>query len=123
MVAQLWMVFRSCWSVLSVCLARVSLIDTCSTYFQMDVFAEAHWRSLIIIKNRIGPSLFPWGTPTVIGCHPEKTLLNLTRCLRSVRKLIIHGVRHLLTPIRISFSLRTLYPIRSKALEKSKKQI
>ena len=118
MVAQLWMVFRSCWRVLSACLSRVPLIDTSSTYFQVDVSAEAHWRSLIIIENRIGLSLVPCGTPAVIGCHSEKTLLNLTRCLRSVRKLIIYGIRHLLTPIRISFPIRALYPIRIASFRK-----
>ena len=98
--------------------------DTSSTYFQIQDSGSEILKFLIITKNNIGPSFVPWGTPAFIGSQWEIEPANLTRCRRLWldRKLIIHGIKDVWTPKSRSFSVSTLYPIRSKALEKSRKQ-
>ena len=91
----------------------------------INVFANTRfriWDLLIIIKNNIGPSFVPWGTPAFIGSQWEIAPANLTRCQWLDRKLIIHGIKDVRTPKSRSFPISTLYPIRLKALEKSRKQ-
>ena len=56
-------------------------------------------KSLIMMRNRIGPSLVPWGTPALTGSQSGNAYPIFTRCLQSERKLMIHGIRHRLTPI------------------------
>ena len=51
-------------------------------------------KSLIIMENKIGPSLVPWGTPALTKNHSESDCPILKRCLRFERKLIIYGIRH-----------------------------
>ena len=89
--------------------------DTSSTYFQVQDSGSEILKLLIIIKNNIGPSFVPWGTPAFIGSQPEIEPANLTCCRRLDRKLIIHGIKVVRTPKSRSISISTLYP---KALEK-----
>ena len=60
--------------------------------------------------------------PAVIGSQTEVKPANLTHCRWLVRKLIIHSIEYVETPKSRSFSKSTLYPMWSKALEKSRKQ-
>ena len=58
-------------------------------------------------KNRIGPSLVPWGTPAFTGNQLEIVSPSLTRWRRFERKLIIYGISDLLTPrLLVLLSLR-----------------
>ena len=50
------------------------------------------------MRNKIGPSLVPWGTPALIGSQSENASPILTPCLQVERKLMIYGIRHRLTP-------------------------
>ena len=104
-------------------LDRPSERVTSSTNFQMPDFPELHCKSLTIIKNRIGPNFVPWGTPALAGSQIETASPSLTHCLRPDRKLTIHGIKDRLTPMSISFWIRILWPIRSKAFEKSKRHM
>ena len=65
-------------------------------------------KSLIMMRNRIGPSLVPWGTPALTDSQSENASSIFTRCLRSERKLMIHGIRHRRTPKSTSFLISTL---------------
>ena len=78
-------------------------MDTSFMNFQVPVFlGDGIFRSLIIIKNKIGPNFVPCGTPAVTANQSEEAPPSLTHCLRLDRKLIIHGIRERLTPISIS---------------------
>ena len=96
--------------------------DKSSSYFQVRDSGSGIFKLLIITRNNIGPSFVPWGTPAVIGSQSEVEPANLTRCRRLVKKLIIHGIKYVRTPKSRNISDNTLYPMRSKALDKSKKQ-
>ena len=96
--------------------------DTSSTYFQVRDSGSGIFKLSIITRNNIGPSFVPWGRPAVIGSQSEVEPANLTRCRRLVRKLIIHGIKYVRTPKSRNISNNTLYPMRSKFLEKSKEQ-
>ena len=89
--------------------------DTSSTYFQVRDSGSGIFKLLIITRNNIG-------TISVIGSQSEVEPANLTRCRRLVKKLIIHGIKYVRTPKSRNISDNTLYPMRSKALDKSKKQ-
>ena len=115
-------VSRLVWMVELRFLTRPSDNDTSSTYFQVQDSGSGIFKLLIITRNNIGPSFVPWGTPAVIGSQSEIAPSNLTRCRRLDRKLIIHGIKDVRTPKSRSFSISTLFPMRSKALEKSRKQ-
>ena len=67
-------------------------------------------KSLIMMKNRIGPSVVPWGTPALTGSQSENASPIFTRCLRSERKLMImmNGIRYRRTPKSTSFLISTL---------------
>ena len=93
-----------------------------STNFQIFVACVFTSRSFIIAKNRIGPSLVPWGTPAFIGNQSDVFPPSLTRCRRLVRKLIIQGNKDDLTPRSNNFNISKLCPIRSNAFSKSRKQ-
>ena len=69
----------------------------------MSDFPELDCISLIIIKNRIGPNLVPWGTPALTGSQRVTTSPSLTHCLRPDKKLATQGNRDLLTPMSTSF--------------------
>ena len=99
-----------------------SASDTSSTYFQVRDSRSGIFKLLIITRNNIWPSFVPWGTPAVIGSQSEVEPANLTLCRRLVRKLIIHGIKYVWTLKSRRFSNSTLYPMRSEALEKSRKQ-
>ena len=103
-------------------LVRHSEIETSSTNFQRFVSGVGMDKSLIMMTNRIGPSLVPWGTPALTGSQSKNASPIFTRSLWSERKLMIHGIRHRRTPKSTSFLISTLWLIRSKAFEKSKKQ-
>ena len=96
--------------------------DTSSTYFQVRDSGSGIFKLLIITRNNIGPSFVLWGTPTVIGSQLEVGPANITRCRRLVKKLMIRGIKYVRTLKSKSFSNSTLFPMRSKALEKSRKQ-
>ena len=115
-------VLRLVWMVELLFLTSLSDNDTSSTYFQVQDSGSEILKLLIITKNSIGPSFVPWGTPAFIGSQSESEPANLTRCRRLDRKLIIHGIKDERTLKSRSFSISTLYPIRLKALEKSRKQ-
>ena len=89
--------------------------DTSSSYFQVRDSGSGIFKLLIITRNNIG-------TISVIGSQSEVEPANLTRCRRLVKKLIIHGIKYVRTPKSRNISDNTLYPMRSKALDKSKKQ-
>ena len=93
-----------------------------STSFPMVTSGWEVFKLLTITRNNIRPSLVPWGTPAVAGNQFESP--SPTHCHRLVRKFMIHGihVRDLRTPRSMGFSTKMLYPMQSKALEKSKKQ-
>ena len=95
--------------------------DTSSTYFQVRDSGSGIFK-LIITRNNIGPSFVLWGTPAVIGSQLEVGPANITRCRRLVKKVMIHGIKYVRTLKSKSFSNSTLFPMRSKALEKSRKQ-
>ena len=101
---------------------RHSEIETSSTNFHRFVSGMGMDKSLIMMRNRIGPSLVPWGTPALTGSQSKNASPIFTRCLWSERKLMIHGIRHRRTPKSTSFLISTLWLIRSKAVEKSKKR-
>jgi hypothetical protein len=88
---------------------RFSEDETSSTNFYIFVSGEFTLKSLIIMRNNVGTSLVPWGTPAVTGSQLEKDSPILTRCLRSQRKFIIQGITDRLTPRSSSFSMRILY--------------
>ena len=62
-------------------------------------------KSLIMMKKGIGPSLVPWGTPALTGNQSANASPIFTRCLRSERKLMIHGIRHRRTLKSTSFNI------------------
>ena len=55
-------------------LVRHSEIETSSTYFHRFVSGVGIDKSLIMMRNKIGPSLVPWGTPELTGSQSEKSL-------------------------------------------------
>ena len=69
---------------------ETSDIVTSSTYFQW-LERRGEWvaRSLIIIRERIGPNLMPWRTPACTGIHSEMESKSLTAWQRPLRKLQI----------------------------------
>ena len=115
------MVSRLVWVVESLFLVRTSYNEISSTYFHMLVTVDEILRLLTMTRNKIGPSLVPWGTPAFTGSHAEIASPSLTRWRRFDRKLIIHGIKDLLTPKSISFPISMLWPMRSNAFEKSRK--
>ena len=68
-------------------------------------------------KKRIGPSLVHCGTPALTFNQLDTTLPNVTHWRRPVRKLQIHGIIDLLTPISINLCTTMLWLILSKALQ------
>lgn len=60
--------------------------------------------------------------PAFIGSQPDIEQPNVTLFQRLDRKVIIHGIKDVRMPKSRSFSISTLYPLRSKALEKSRKK-
>ena len=124
-IQLLWLheatVLRLVWMFELLFLISPSDSDTSSTYFQVRDSGSGIFKFLIITRNNIGLSFVPWGTPAVIWSQSEVEPANLMRCRRFVRKLIIHGIKYV-RPSSRSFSNSTLYPMRSKALEKSRKQ-
>ena len=117
------MLSNSNWSTELPFTGTTSEIVMSSTYFQLDVVGEDELRSFIINRKIIGPNLVPCGTPAVIGSHWEMVEPILTACRRQVRKLQIHGMMDLRTPILISFWTTKLWLILSIALLKSKKTV
>ena len=94
-----------------------------STYFQwLDSSGVSVARSLIIRRNRIGPSLVPCGTPACTGIQRDTMFLILTAWRRSQRKLQIHRIMKSRTPRWMSLLTRIVWSIWSKALLKSRKQ-
>ena len=94
-----------------------------STYFQwLDSSQDSVARSLIMRRNKIGPSLVPCGTPAWTGNQGDVIFFILTAWRRSVRKLHIHLIMKTRTPSWMSLLTRTLWSMWSKALLKSKKQ-
>ena len=77
--------------------------ETSSTNFQTSDFPELHYKSLTIIKKRIGPNFVPWGTPALTGNQIEIASPSLTHCLRPDRKFAVQGINDLLTLITTSF--------------------
>ena len=107
-------VLRLVWMAELLFLTSPSDNDTSSTHFQVQdsgsEILKQYWAKFCSLGN------------ADIGSQPEIEPTNLTRCRRLDRKLIIHGIRDVRTPKSRSFSRSTLYPIRSKALEESRKQ-
>ena len=64
----------------------------------LDLNGEWLARSLIITKNRIGPSLVPCETPSLTEAQLEENWLTLTDCVRPDKKLHIQGITALRTP-------------------------
>ena len=100
-----------------------SYIVRSSTYFQwLDSSGVSDARSLIIRRNRIGPSLVPCGTPAFTGIQGDTMFLILTAWRWSQRKLQIHRIMKPWTPRWMSLLTKILWSIWSKALLKSRKQ-
>ena len=94
-----------------------------STYFQwLDSSGVSVARSLIIRRNRMGPSLVPCGTPACTGIQGDTMFFILTAWRRSQRKLQIHRIMKPRTPRWMSILTRIVWSIWSKALLKSRKQ-
>ena len=116
-----------CISSRSDCIVNWSHIDRdservrSSTYFQWLLCADFSTGSLIITRNKIGPSLVPCGTPPLTLPYADWNPPILTSWRQLERKSQIHGIIHLLTPSNISFPIRMLWFIRWNALLKSKK--
>ena len=114
-------VLRLVWMAELLFLTSPSDNDTSSTHFQVQDSGSEILKLLLITKKQYWDKFFSLGNAD-IGSQPEIEPTNLTRCQRLDRKLIIHGIRDVRTPKSRSFSRSTLYPIRSKALEQSRKQ-
>ena len=73
-VAHTWTDLRVDWVVEKLSLDRFSEVETSSTYFHILLLGETILKLLTIIRNRIGPSLVPWGHQ-----HSQKASLKLIR--------------------------------------------
>ena len=78
-------------------------------------------RSLMFIKNSIGPRTEPWGTPDVTGTVPDFSFSRTTVYVRPERKACIHFKLGPLIPYWCSFSRSFWWLTLSNALEKSSK--
>ena len=72
---------------------------------------------LTITRNKPGSSFVPWRTLAVIGSQLEIASDCFTCCSLV---FVVHGFRDQRTPKSKSFLISKLYPIGSKALEKSR---
>ena len=87
-----------------------------STYIQCrDLSWEWLAKSFTIMRNRIGPSFVPCGTPAVTEAQSDIAFPTLTDWVRPDRKLQIHGINDLRTPSLMSLWISMLWSIRSKA--------
>ena len=88
-----------------------------STYFhRLQLPADASWT---YTRNKMGPSLVPWGTPHEISRVEETLPWNLVFWVRLVRKLQTMGMMDLHTPNCMSLLITILWLTRSKAFVKS----
>ena len=88
---------------------------TSSTYFHTEDSGVEILKLLTIIKTIWDRALFPGGNQQLLGASQRMSFL-----VSLIRKSMICGIKHLRTPNSSSLSINILYPMRSRAFEKSK---
>jgi hypothetical protein len=78
-------------------------------------------KSLMKMRNRMGPRTLPCGTPDSTSVHEEYLPFSTTLCFRPVSQLLIQASVFCLMPCALSFSRSLSLGTLSKALAKSRK--